>query len=139
MNMPPYLSELYLYISSYVCLDLSVSKVSIVFCSERRCVPGEQFKRSIQAITGHPAAAVLFDTQALAGEDTQAFQKVYRTLLRSHLFAITYMFPSPCPMMWYSNELLSGQIYVKCDLDLQPARTNVSNALLLLKDNNRAK
>ena len=29
--MPPCLSESYLYISSYVCLDLSVNKVSVLF------------------------------------------------------------------------------------------------------------
>ena len=66
-----------------------------MFCSERRCVPGEQFKQNIQAITGQPSVEVLFDTQTLAREDTQAFQSVYRTLLRSHLFAIPYMFSSP--------------------------------------------
>ena len=103
MYMPPYLSELFLYISSYVCVDLSVSKVSIVFCSERGCVPGEQFKQNIQAITGQPSVEVLFDTQTLAREDTQAFQSVYRTLLRSHLFAIPYMFPSPVP-----HDVVSG-------------------------------
>ena len=103
MYMPPYLSELFLYISSYVCLDLSVSKVSIVFCSERRCVPGEQFKWNIQAITGQPSAAVLFDTQTLARENIRAFQRVYRPLLRSHLFAIPYMFPSPVP-----HDVVSG-------------------------------
>ena len=31
---------------------------------------------------------VIYDTQALAREGTQAFQRVYGTLLRSHLFAL---------------------------------------------------
>ena len=31
--MPPCLSKLYLYISSYVCLDLSVNKISVLFCT----------------------------------------------------------------------------------------------------------